>query len=116
MELVLPCAGYIVRMLDGHLATCGEVKDLRAQGVLDEIARDSAVEAQEKEEDAVAAPPDGKEPATATAFEDPAKAKKPRKLIEAEERQSGSVKWIIYKTYLSAAYVVSSVFLVDVVY
>jgi hypothetical protein len=33
--------------------------------------------------------------------------KKPRKLIEEESRETGSVKWKIYDTYLSASYVVS---------
>ena len=57
MELVLPGAGYLVRMLDGRLDVHGDVKELRAQGILEQITRDSALVAQEKEEDAVAAPP-----------------------------------------------------------
>ncbi len=103
MELVLPGAGYLVRMLDGRLDVHGDVKELRAQGILEQITRDSALVAQEKEEDAVAAPP-GQESTLEAAVGEPVKPKEVRKLIEEEERQSGSVKWSICNTYLRASY------------
>lgn len=91
-------------MLDGRIDTQGTVKDLRARGILDEITHDESVEVH-KEEQAVAV-------AEAVHTEDPKPddengapvvAKKPRKLIEEEHRETGNVKWNIYKTYLKAS-------------
>ena len=95
-------------MLDGRIDTQGTVKDLRASGILDDIAPaeeleahkdEQAVEAAEVEENPNAeidadVPGDGEE--------DKSK-KKPRKLIEEEHRETGSVKWNIYNTYLQAS-------------
>jgi hypothetical protein len=101
-------------MLDGRIDTHGTIKDLRAQGVLENITHDADVEVQ-KEQAAVA----DKEGALAEAEEaavsgdgeegetnknDPAAAaKKPRKLIKDEHRETGGVKWLIYKSYLKAS-------------
>jgi ABC-type sulfate/molybdate transport systems ATPase subunit len=99
VELVLPGAHYLVRMLDGRIDTQGTVKDLRAQGVLEDITHDASVEAH-KEEFKVQAPIVEEEE------EKKAKeAKKPRKLIKDEYRETGGVKWSIYKSYLRASYV-----------
>ncbi|KAJ7125217.1 multidrug resistance-associated ABC transporter [Mycena epipterygia] len=99
VELVLPGAYYLVRMLDGRIDTQGTVKDLRAQGVLDYITHDAAVEVK-KEELAVAV-------ATETVPGDvegaEAESKKPRKLVKDERREEGGVKWKIYKSYLKAS-------------
>ncbi|KAF8205407.1 multidrug resistance-associated ABC transporter [Mycena galopus ATCC 62051] len=95
VQLVLPGAHYLVRMLDGRIDTQGTVKQLRAQGVLDDIAHDAAVEVK-KEELAVAKEPDVNP-------EDPEQIKKPRKLVEDEHREVGGVKWKIYKSYLKAS-------------
>ena len=45
VELVLPGANYLVRMLDGRIDTQGTIKDLRASGVLDDIAQVEEIEA-----------------------------------------------------------------------
>ncbi|TDL18519.1 multidrug resistance-associated ABC transporter [Rickenella mellea] len=99
VELVLPGAYYVVRMLDGRIDTQGTVKDLRSRGVLDEIAQDSAPPTQENDQET--------KEASDVKVDDPnapaAEAKKPRKLVEDEERASGGVKWSIYKTYLKAS-------------
>ncbi|KAJ7647783.1 hypothetical protein FB45DRAFT_987394 [Roridomyces roridus] len=100
VELVLPGAHYLVRMLDGRIDTQGTVKDLRAQGVLDEITHEAAVEVI-KEEVAVAAKPASGEEEIDKA--DGQEAKKPRKLIKDEHREVGGVKWKIYKSYLKAS-------------
>ena len=100
VELVLPGAYYLVRMLDGRIDTQGTVKDLRARGVLDDITHDEAVEVH-KEEQAVAAAE--KENEDEVDEGKPVDKKKPRKLIEEEHRETGSVKWKIYKTYLKAS-------------
>ncbi len=87
-------------MLDGRIDTQGTVKELRAQGVLDDIAHDSAVEVHQEEE-AVA-----KEvsPATdAPGNEAGGDTKKPRKLIQDEHRETGGVRWSVYHSYLKAS-------------
>ncbi|KAI0357033.1 multidrug resistance-associated ABC transporter [Trametes cingulata] len=110
VDLVLPGAHYLVRMLDGRIDTQGTIKDLRARGMLDDIARVEEIEAH-KEEQAVEAAKEEENPnaeidaeangaATPVA---PEGKKKPRKLIEEEHRETGSVKWHIYNTYLKAS-------------
>ena len=94
-------------MLDGRIDTQGTLTDLRAQGVLDEIAHSEEVNVHEGEQSAVVANPTSEQlvmdevgnssVATVT--------KKPRKLIKDEERQEGGVKWNIYNTYLKASWV-----------
>ncbi|KXN85925.1 ATP-dependent bile acid permease [Leucoagaricus sp. SymC.cos] len=110
VELVLPGAYYLVRMLDGRIDTHGTIKDLRARSVLDNIKHD--VEAEAKKEETVIATEgtvEGEEAvksdeADATdAKKDASLTKKPRKLVKAEHRETGSVKWAIYKSYLKAS-------------
>jgi hypothetical protein len=93
-------------MLDGRIDTQGTLADLRAQGVLDEIAHSEVVFHEEVKGTAVPSPISdqvvvdevGNSGATTG-------TKKPRKLIKDEERQKGSVKWNIYNTYLKASWV-----------
>ena len=104
VDLVLPGAHYLIRMLDGRIDTQGTVKDLRAQGLLDDIANTESVEAHKAEEAVVQEEAKGdEEPAEADAFHGVADGKKPRKLIKEEHREVGGVKWPIYKTYLKAS-------------
>ncbi|EKM52518.1 uncharacterized protein PHACADRAFT_211766 [Phanerochaete carnosa HHB-10118-sp] len=106
VELVLPGTFYLVRMLDGRIDTQGTVKELRARGILDEITHDEAVETHKEEQAAAVgegADNDQAKVDSADSIEQPAKAKSPRKLIEEEHREAGSVKWSIYKTYLKAS-------------
>jgi len=101
-------------MLDGRIDTQGTVKELRAQGVLDEITHEATVEVK-KEELAVAV--ETVDPGT---VEEQVEAKKPRKLVEDEHRgrasvshfylffdagspETGSVKWPVYREYLAAS-------------
>ena len=88
-------------MLDGRIDTQGTVKDLRAQGVLDDIAQDEAIQLK-AEEPAVAS----NVPVDIAADGDdnkPTDGKNPRKLIKDEAREEGAVKWRIYNTYLQAS-------------
>ncbi|KAI0782312.1 multidrug resistance-associated ABC transporter [Abortiporus biennis] len=101
VELVLPGAQYLVRMLDGRIDTQGTVKELRAQGALDDIMHDESVETH-KEEQAVVPVSEIATPETEEEKKDE-KKKKPRKLVEEERRETGGVKWNIYKTYLKAS-------------
>jgi hypothetical protein len=97
-------------MLDGRIDTQGTVKDLRAQGILDDIAQDEAVQIQEENSVVVSdAPPD---PEAELDLDSKPKdnSKKPRKLIKDEGREHGAVKWSIYNTYLKASCVLVSVF------
>lgn len=106
VELVLPGTHYLIRMLDGRIDTQGTVKDLRARGVLDEITHDEAAEVAKEEQEAA----EGSAIEVAQSDEPEAEAegqttkgKSPRKLIEEEHRETGTVKWSIYKTYLKAS-------------
>ncbi|KAJ7187807.1 hypothetical protein C8R46DRAFT_876839 [Mycena filopes] len=94
VELVLPGAHYVVRLLDGQIDAQGTVQELRTQGVLDEITHEAAVEVKKEEILSVAAV----DPETELT-----EAKKPRKLVEDEHREIGSVKWSVYQAYLSAS-------------
>ncbi|KIM37758.1 hypothetical protein M413DRAFT_448273 [Hebeloma cylindrosporum] len=107
VELVLPGAYYLVRMLDGRIDTQGTVKDLREQGILEGIEHDTAVDA--FKEQIAAAEATAAEEGTdiiatkVAADDDVAAAKKPRKLVKDEHRETGGVKWSIYKSYLQAS-------------
>jgi hypothetical protein len=95
-------------MLDGRIDVHGTAKELRARGVLEDIAKEGALLADEKQEEAVAEGGDdsqkGDEKSVTKASEaDAVEKKKPRKLVKDEEREAGSVKWRIYKTYLKAS-------------
>lgn len=97
-------------MLDGRIDTQGTVEDLRDQGVLEHIAYDAAADlhkdemalAEAKEASAESSSSNGEGDA-----EDPTGApsevKKPRKLVKDEHRETGGVKWAIYKSYLKAS-------------
>jgi len=102
VELVMPGAYYLVRMLDGRIDIQGEVEDLRQQGVLGTIAKDAAAEEAIIARDRpVDTPPSTEEDDTE---ESKNKAdKRPRQLVKDEAREIGSVKWHIYKTYIKAS-------------
>ena len=91
-------------MLDGRIDAQGTPKDLRAQGVLEEITHDESVHAAQQEE-AVQAE-ESEDPEAEVLKDDAAtvkdKKKGPRKLVKDEHREEGSVKWSIYNTYLKA--------------
>ena len=92
-------------MLDGRIDIHGTLVDLRAQGVLDEIAQAEEVKSHEDEQRVSAGSPSAEEIA-AEVVEDPNPAteiKNPRKLIKDEERLEGGVIWSIYNTYLKAS-------------
>ncbi|KAG6830506.1 hypothetical protein H0H92_000347 [Tricholoma furcatifolium] len=109
VELVVPAAGYLIRMLDGRIDTQGSVQDLRARGILEELEKDEAVavKMQEvKEQEAVGGSPDQDDGDSAGENDDRKpkdKTKKPRKLVKDEHREVGGVKWAIYQSYLKAS-------------
>lgn len=102
VELVLPGAFYLVRMLDGRIDTQGTVKELRAQGVLEGIEHDAAVDAHQ-EEPVIAEQSAVEEVVDESSSKTAEVSKKPRKLVKDEHREVGGVKWSIYKKYLQAS-------------
>lgn len=97
-------------MLDGRVDTQGKVDELRERGLLDDIAYDSTADQNAKEAESVnekteeeLAAEVGDEDAHKDATNGSAEHKKPRKLIKDEHRETGGVKWSIYKTYLKAS-------------
>ena len=123
MELVLPGAYYYIQMQDGHIEVQGTVQELRQQGILEDLEvelvsekpglslndDDDGSNPDEKLDkpgvpETVPAVSIGPDRAWIQAQQDGDKhRKKPRKLIEEEARQTGSVRWVIYKTYLRAS-------------
>lgn len=85
-------------MLDGRIDTQGTIKDLQAEGVLEEIKHEAAVEVQKEELSA----PDISSADIVDEINGKA-LKKPKKLVEDEHREEGGVKWSIYKSYLEAS-------------
>jgi ABC-type sulfate/molybdate transport systems ATPase subunit len=109
VELALPGAYYLVRMLDGQIDVQGTVKDLRAQGVLEAIQQDTAVDAHQEEIRAAEESTVEGEMDTSTtkaATDETTLTKKARKLVKEEHRETGGVKWSIYKSYLKASYAI----------
>lgn len=98
VELVLPGAYYLVRMLDGRIDTQGVIKDLRTLGILENITQEASVEVYKKAATVVP-------PITEEQKEKGKNPKSPRKLVQDEHRETGSVKWSVYTSYLKASYV-----------
>ncbi|KAF7365100.1 putative multidrug resistance-associated ABC transporter [Mycena venus] len=105
VELVLPGANYLIRMKDGRIDSQGSLEDLRSRGILEEITEEAAQEVTDEDPPAPSEPPEQTIEAELDAGElkTVKEAKKPRKLVEDEHRETGSVKWSVYKTYLAAA-------------
>ncbi|KAL1409872.1 hypothetical protein Q8F55_003871 [Vanrija albida] len=105
VELLLPSADYLVRIVDGRVDTQGTPEDLRAAGNLDGIV------AIEEAEGAVVetVQPEDVESVTGSTEGDAKKEKKDkkkgpgRKLVKDEERAVGNVKWGTYLLYIRAA-------------
>lgn len=86
-------------MKDGRIDSQGTIRYLQSQGLLEEITQEAAMEVQEQEP--VVATEPLIEPGTPP---DVVKeTQKPRKLVEDEHRETGSVKWSVYKVYLAAS-------------
>ncbi|EJD46367.1 P-loop containing nucleoside triphosphate hydrolase protein [Auricularia subglabra TFB-10046 SS5] len=93
VELMLPSAHFVVRMLDGRIDTAGTIRELRARGALEAIKKDAEAESEAPS----AAKVEGEE---GKKVDDNAKTKQ---LVEDEARAEGRVKWRIYSTYLRAS-------------
>ncbi|KDN42598.1 hypothetical protein K437DRAFT_158415 [Tilletiaria anomala UBC 951] len=101
VELVLPIATCVIKINKGAITASGSPQELRAAGELEDLptlfndeddTEGSAVKLEgAKSQDASVKLKIGAEDAKAT-----------RKLVEKEERATGSVKWSIYSMYLKA--------------
>ncbi|KAF7799416.1 hypothetical protein EIP86_010650 [Pleurotus ostreatoroseus] len=100
VELVLPGTHYVVGMLDGRIDTQGTVQELYKRGVLEDVVQDKTLQEAQVvrvvEETTFLA--DEAEDSKSLV-----RAKTPRKLVEDEKRETGGVKWDVYKTYLEAS-------------
>lgn len=90
-------------MLDGRIDSQGTIADLKAQGFLEGIEHDSSTDVQTKKE--VEAEIITVEGVVEVESKSVDRIKKPRKLIKDEHRETGGVKWSIYKSYIKASYV-----------
>ncbi|KAJ3937406.1 MAG: hypothetical protein NXY57DRAFT_981367 [Lentinula lateritia] len=106
VDLVLPGAHYLVRMLDGRIDTQGTVSDLRTSGLLEDITHEAEAEAQKETQIVVGEVADAEVEAVEGGNGNQVTTEnlsKPRKLVEDEKREQGGVKWKIYKKYLQAS-------------
>lgn len=108
LELVLPGTDYLVQINDGRIETQGSPADLRNQGLLSRpvaleeasVDKHEAILAKkEVDEEALALTPEGNATKQASQVE----KKAPRKLVQDEDRATGSVEWSAYKLYLLAS-------------
>ncbi|KAG9125516.1 hypothetical protein FRC07_007298 [Ceratobasidium sp. 392] len=95
VELVLPAAGWVVRLRDGRIETQGHVESVRESGMLP-LGRDKAKEWSGDDGDVAK---HGEEEDKKASEE----KKAARKLVEDEKKSIGSVKGQVYRTYLAAA-------------
>lgn len=114
VELLLPSANYIVRILDGRIDAQGTPEDLQARGELDglviseetEVAKAEPIvsdEIVEKEVKAVEDGVNGENGENGEAKKEKKKKGPGKKYVQDEERQIGNVKWATYKLYIVAA-------------
>ena len=108
VELVLPGAHYLICMLNSQIDTHGTIKDLCSQGALDNIAYDAGVQVKKRRVTTKALPAKAEKvvvsgDATGAETQKDAVTKKPRKLVKDEHRDTGGVKWRVYKSYLKAS-------------
>ncbi|KAJ7121096.1 multidrug resistance-associated ABC transporter [Mycena epipterygia] len=95
VKLVLPGAEYFVQMEDGRITVQGTAADLRAQGVLDRVPRNLGVGEEKHKKSMEAA-----QALVGGLISE--QVKEPRKLVQEEHRETGSVKFSVYKMYLAA--------------
>lgn len=120
VELLLPSAKYLVRILDGRIDAQGTPDDLRAKGELDglvaleeaEVTKQEAAVVQEEvdeEVQAVEGPNGANDAVDGSNGQAGPKGKRERKkgpgkkFVQDEERPVGNVKWETYKLYIVAA-------------
>ncbi|CED85003.1 Multidrug resistance-associated protein/mitoxantrone resistance protein, ABC superfamily [Phaffia rhodozyma] len=106
VELLLPTATCLIRLVEGRVEAQGTIAELRAAGHLAEIV---ATEQKEVPDESSVMPKDGStaEEIAAVEGEDTADElaepkNKARKMVEDEEREVGNIGWSTYSTYFRA--------------
>lgn len=92
-------------MLDGRIDVQGTVKELRDQGILENLVVESAAQLHKEDQQVPAHDKEAKDPTLASDAKHV--TRNPRKLVKDEERETGNVKWSVYMTYLKASWVCS---------
>ena len=106
LELLLPHADYLVRVLDGRIDAHGTPKDLRQRGELDSlVAMGESLAVQEPitSDETVEKEVEAVENGNGQDLKGEKKKGPGRKLVQDEERAVGNVKWQTYKLYIVAA-------------
>ena len=119
VELLLPSAKYLVRILDGRIDAQGTPDDLRAKGELEGLValeeaevnkQEAAVVNEDADEEVQAVEGQGQNGVNGDEQDGQAgKGKRERKkgpgkkFVQDEERPVGNVKWETYKLYIVAA-------------
>jgi ABC-type multidrug transport system ATPase subunit len=111
LDLVVPVAQYLVRMLDGRIELQGDIFDLRRQGSLKQFmpvstsseARTGASSgvADHSREEANGNPKGGTNQIKEVETEN--KRKNVRRLVENEKIAEGNVNLSVYRSYLNAS-------------
>ncbi|GMK54458.1 hypothetical protein CspeluHIS016_0110440 [Cutaneotrichosporon spelunceum] len=100
LDLLLPTADYIVRILDGRVDCQGTPKELKKSGELDGIF---AIEEATAVAEGLVSVDEPEEVAKVIVEQDAKKGGPARKLVKEEERAVGSVKLYTYLLYFRAA-------------
>ena len=103
VNLVLPGTDYLVKMHDGQIQHQGSIVDLRNKNILESIVSLAHEGEAGREEEVFHRESEVSEVGETIHLLPGRNDKTPRKLIEDEKREVGSVKWSIYKTYLKAS-------------
>jgi len=93
-------------MLDGRIDISGSIKDLKREGQLQDIvlhAKAEEAEVPAPEADLVLKEAEGAPVVTPAVADADAAQRRPKKLVKDEARAEGSVKWEVYKAYISAS-------------
>lgn len=91
-------------MLDGRINFKGKVDEIRSEGLLDIIIKESRKESLPLATNRPPeSPEDGRKDGLPNVIPTDNNPKRPRRLVQEEARQVGGVKWKIYKKYMKAS-------------
>lgn len=99
VALMLPAAYHLIHLSDGKIDLQGHVEDLRQEGVLETVVQE---EQSSLSKDNLA---ETGEIRKTEQSDQKAVEEVPKTLAEKEHRETEGVSWVVYKTYLRAAYV-----------
>lgn len=103
MDLVLPRAHYLIRMNNGSIELQGEITDLQKSGEIGPISANDTFESEKRLDTNIRMEPKATETPIADSIPKSTKGTTPKKLVEAEAREVGRIRWSIYREYLKAS-------------